>query len=135
MRLHRRHYELGTLVALVGGFVFVAGQRIGTVPVPDDGDESMLLQIPYEIIYRGKFAWPMCRYLGGNIENVWHSFRPALFLMQAGFFKLFGWGLTQGRVFNLIAAALTLVMVYLIGRGFFVRRWGLVAVCSLVSDE
>jgi 4-amino-4-deoxy-L-arabinose transferase-like glycosyltransferase len=135
MRLLKDNWDFGLLGALVGGFAFVAAQRIGSVPVPDNGDESMLLQIPYEIIYRGKFAWPMCRYLGGNIENAWHSFRPGLFLMSAGFFKVFGWGLTQGRVFNLITAALTLVMVYVVGRRLFDWRTGLTGVAMLISDQ
>src|SRR5262249_25044609 len=84
---------------------------------------------------RGKFAWPMYRYLGGNIENLWHSFRPVYYLLLTGFFKIFGWGLTQGRVFNLITAALTLVMVYLVGRRLFSWRAGLVAVVMLISDQ
>jgi 4-amino-4-deoxy-L-arabinose transferase-like glycosyltransferase len=135
MKFLKRYWDFAILGALVAGFVFVAAQQIGTVPVPDNGDESMLLQIPYEIIHRGKFAWPMCRYLGGNIENAWHSFRPALFIVTAGFFKVFGWGLTQGRVFNLISAALTLIMVYVIGRRFFDWRTGLTGVAMLISDQ
>ena len=135
MRFFKNNWDFGLLGALVAGFFFVAAQRIGSVPVPDNGDESMLLQIPYEILYRGKFAWPMCRYLGGNIENAWHSFRPALFIITAGFFKVFGWGLTQGRVFNLITAGLTLVMVYVIGRRFFDWRTGLTGVLMLISDQ
>src|SRR5262249_53022577 len=66
---------------LIGGFLAVAGERIGVFPIPDDGDESMILQVPYEILNRGKFAWPMYRYLGGNIENAWHSFRPVYYMM------------------------------------------------------
>src|SRR5262249_21243960 len=75
------------------------------------------------------------RYLGGNIENFWHSFRPVYYLLLTGFFKIFGWGLTQGRVFNLIAAALTLVMVYFVGRRLFGWPAGLVAVVMLISDQ
>jgi len=119
---------------LLLGFVGVAAQRIGAVPIPDDGDESMILQVPYEILHRGKFAWPMYRYLGGNIENAWHSFRPVYYLMLTGFFKVFGWGLTQGRVFNLITAAIALLLVYLIGRRLFDWRAGLVGVVMLISD-
>lgn len=119
---------------LLAGFLAIAGQRIGSVPVPDDGDESMILQVPYEILHRGKFAWPMYRYLGGNIENAWHSFRPVYYLLLTGFFKLFGWGLTQGRVFNLITAAIALLLVYVIGRRLIGWRAGLVGVVMLISD-
>src|SRR5215467_9914262 len=131
----KRYYEFGLPALVIGGYVFVAAQRIGAVPVPDDGDESMILQVPFELIYRGKFAWPMYRYLGGNIENFWHSFRPVYYLLLTGFFKVFGWGLTQGRVFNLIAAALTLVMAYFVGRRLFGWQAGLVAVLMLISDQ
>src|SRR5262249_8269486 len=131
----KRYCEFGLPALVIGGYVFVAAQRIGAVPVTDDGDESMILQVPYEIINRGKFAWPMYRYLGGNIENLWHSFRPVYYLLLTGFFKSFGWGLTQGRAFNLITAALTLVMVYLLGRRLFSWRAGLVAVLMLISDQ
>src|SRR5215467_15802675 len=127
--------DLVLIPVLLAGFLAVAGQRIGSFPLPDDGDESMILQVPYEILNRGKFAWPMYRYLGGNIENFWHSFRPVYYLMLTGFFKVFGWGLTQGRVFNLIAAALTLVMVYFVGRRLFGWPAGLVAVVMLISDQ
>src|SRR5262249_8638747 len=126
--------DLVVVPVLLTAFLAVASQRIGTFPIPDDGDESMLLQVSYEILNRGKFAWPMYRYLGGNIENAWHSFRPVYYLMLTGFFKIFGWGLTQGRVFNLITAAAALLLVYLIGRRLFDWRAGLVAVIMLIAD-
>src|SRR5215471_5964558 len=126
--------DLVLVPLLLAGFLGVAGQRIGAFPVPDDGDESMILQVPYEILNRGKFAWPMYRYLGGNIENAWHSFRPVYYLMLTGFFKVFGWGLTQGRVFNLLTAAAALLLVYLIGRRLLDWRAGLAAVAMLISD-
>ena len=126
--------DLVLIPLLLAGFLAVAGQRIGSFPLPDDGDESMILQVPYEILNRGKFAWPMYRYLGGNIENAWHSFRPVYYLMLSGFFKLFGWGLTQGRLFNLLTAVAALLLVYLIGRRLFDWRAGLVGVVMLISD-
>ena len=49
----------------------------------------MILQVPYEILNRGLIAWPMYRYLGGNIENTWHSFRPVYYLSMTDFFKVF----------------------------------------------
>jgi 4-amino-4-deoxy-L-arabinose transferase-like glycosyltransferase len=122
------------LAAVVAGFSAVGAQRLGTVPLPDSGDESMILQVPYEILYRGKFAWPMYRFLGGDIENAWHSFRPVYYWLMTGFFKLFGWGLLQGRAFNLVAASGSLVILYLIGRRLFGWPTGLIAVLLVVSD-
>src|SRR5215469_11341011 len=91
MRVSRRYWDFGLLGALVGGFVFIAIQRLGAVPIPDEGDEAMLLQVAYEIIHRGKFGYPIFLHMGGNIDNVWHSFRPALVRMEAAVFKIFGW--------------------------------------------
>lgn len=122
------------LALIVAAFVSVASQRLGVVPVPE-GDEAFTLQVPYEMLYRGKLALPMLRYLGGNIENVWHSFTPVYFLLLSTFHKLFGFGLVQGRAFNLVTAALTLLMVYVIGRRLFDWRAGLIAVTMLVGDQ
>jgi 4-amino-4-deoxy-L-arabinose transferase-like glycosyltransferase len=130
----RKNSDLVLLALLLGGFVFLAAQRLGTVPVPDKGNEAFMLQVPYEILHRGKIAVPLWRYLGGNIENSWHSYRPVYFLLLSGFYKMFGLGLLQGRAFNLITAVITLLMIYLIGRRMFDWRVGLIAVLMLVSD-
>ena len=123
------------IVALIiTAFVAVAAQRLGTVPIPE-GDEAFTLQVPYEMLNRGKLALPMLRYLGGNIENVWHSYIPVYFVILSGFHELFGFGLGEGRAFNLMTAALTLLMIYLIGRRLFDWRAGLIAVLMLVGDQ
>ena len=129
----RARADFGPLLLLIGGFVYVAAQRLGTVPVPE-GDEAFTLQVPYEMLNHGKLALPMLRYLGGNIENVWHSFTPVCFLLMSGFFKLFGIGVLQGRAFNLLTAATTLLMIYLISRRLFDWRAGLFAVLMMVCD-
>ncbi|HKQ04641.1 MAG TPA: glycosyltransferase family 39 protein [Blastocatellia bacterium] len=130
----RARADFGALLLLIGGFAFVAAQRLGTIPVPE-GDEAMILQLPYEVMYRGKFAWPMFRLLGGNIENVWHSLRPVYFWMITGVCELFGLGIEQGRIFNLVTAVTTLLMVYLISRRLFDWRAGMFAVLMLVGDQ
>src|SRR5262245_41937145 len=106
----RRNLDLLLVAVVVGGFVFVAAQRLSTVPVYDT-DEAYSLQVPYEILHRGKLALPMYQYIGGNIENVWHSLTPLFFLLFSGFLRVFGFGVTQGRVFNLITVVLALWMV------------------------
>src|SRR5437588_5297506 len=130
----KRNVDLALPASIIAGFVTLAAQRLGTVPVPDKGDEAFMLQVPYEILYRGKFALPMYRFLGGNIENAWHSLRPVYFLSLSAFYKIFGLGLTQGRAFNLLTAALTLLIVYLIGRRMVSWQAGLIAVLMLISD-
>jgi len=121
------------IAPVIAAFLFVASQRLATAPVPE-GDEAYMMQVTYEMLYRHKVAVPMMRYLGGNIENAWHSRTPIYFLLMIGFHKLVGFGLLQARFFNLLTAAATLVMVYLAGRRRFDWRVGLVAVLLLTTD-
>jgi len=134
MKALRFNLDLVIVGLVIAVFVAVAAQRLGSVPVPE-GDEAFTLQVPYEMLSRGKLALPMFRYLGGNIENVWHSYIPVYFVILSGFHELFGFGLEQGRAFNLMTAALTLLMIYLIGRRLFDWRAGLIAVVMLVGDQ
>ncbi|HVG19593.1 MAG TPA: glycosyltransferase family 39 protein [Blastocatellia bacterium] len=133
-KLLRSNFDLVIVALIVAAFVFVASRRLGDVPVPET-DESYTLQVAYAMVNRGQLSLPMYRYLGGNIENVWHSYTPVYFAALGGFFEIFGWGLAQGRAFNLITAALTLLMAHLIARRLFGWRAGLIAVVMLVSDQ
>src|ERR1044071_7958737 len=87
------------------------------------------------MVNHGQIALPMYRYLGGNIENSWHSYTPVYFVLLGAHFKLFGWGLAQGRAFNLFTAALVPFMTFLIGRRLFNWRVAIIAVALLVSDQ
>ena len=129
----RNNFDFALLALVIFGFVYVAAQNLATNPLPDT-DESMTLQVPYEMLYHGKLAFPMYRHLGGNIENVWHSYTPVFFVLLSGFMKLFGWGLAQGRAFNLLTAVVVLVITHAIGRRLFDWRAGLAAVVLLISD-
>lgn len=126
-------FDFLLVTVVISSFAYIAAQRLGTVPVPE-GDEAYMSQVSYEMQYRNKVAVPMMRYLGGNIENAWHSRTPVYFLLLRGFTRVFGYGLTQGRAFNLITALATLLLVYLIGRTLFDWRAGLIAVVLLISD-
>lgn len=133
MNTLRRYFDWPILALIIGGFVFVAAQRLSTVPVPE-GDESYMLQVSYEMLYRNKVAVPMMRYLGGNIENAWHSRTPIYFLIVRAYHKLVGYGLLEGRMFNLLCAAATLAMLYLAARRRFDWRVALIGVLVLMSD-
>lgn len=133
MKPLKKNFDLIFLTLIIAAFLYVALPKLGSVPLPDT-DESMTLQVPYEMVNRGKLAFPMYRYLGGNIENVWHSYTPAFFVMLASFQKFFGWGLLQGRVFNVLCACLILVLVHLIGRKLFDWRAGVAAALVLIAD-
>jgi len=118
----------------MSGFLLVAAARLNEVPVYET-DESYTLQVPYEMLHHGRLALPMYRFLGGNIEQVWHSLTPLFFLLLSGFLKLFGFGVLQGRIFNLITVALVMLMVYLTGRRLFDWRAGLAAIVLMASDQ
>jgi 4-amino-4-deoxy-L-arabinose transferase-like glycosyltransferase len=125
--------DFALITGVIAGFAGVAAQRLGTVPVYET-DESYILQVAYEILHHGKLALPMYRYIGGNIDNVWHSFTPVYFYSLSAFLKVFGFGVAQGRAFNLISALFCLGMVYVIGRRMFNWRAGLIASVLIVSD-
>lgn len=131
----KRNFDFALLALLLLIFVSVASVRLGEVPVPDKADEAFTLQVPYEMLNHGQLSLPMYRLMGGNIENVWHSYTPAYFVFLSGFLKLFGFGLTEGRAFNLMTAALVLVMVFLISRRLFDWRAATFAVLLLASDN
>jgi len=133
MTFLKKHFDFALACIAIAAFLLVACQRLGTVPVPDT-DESYMLQTSYEMINRGNLALPFRRLLGGNIETTWHSFTPLHYVIQSGFLKVFGWGLLQGRVFNLVMSSLMLVMLYLIGRKLFGWQPGLIAVLLIVCD-
>lgn len=121
------------LALIIAAFVGLAARRLETVPVPEI-DEAYTLQVGYEMLNHRQISLPMYRFLGGNIENSWHSYTPVYFLMLSGFLKIAGWGILQGRVFNLFTAVLLLIGVHAVGRRLFDWRVGLTAVLFLVSD-
>ena len=133
MSFLKKYFDFAIIALVIGAFVYVAGERLATFPLPDT-DESMTLQIPYEMLNHGKIALPMMSFYGGNIENAWHSLTPVAFVTLSGFLKVFGWGLVQGRAYNLITAVLVLLMLYLLARRLFSWPVGLIAVVLVISD-
>jgi len=129
----RQNIDLLIFVLIVAGFTLVAAQRLGEVPVPQV-DESYMMQTSYEMLNRGALSLPFRRFIGGNIENDWHSLTPVHYVIQTGFFKVFGWGITEGRAFNLTLAIIVLLLVFLIGRRLFDWRVGIIAVVLIVCD-
>ena len=121
-------------VLVIAAFIVMASERLGTVPLPET-DEAHMLNMSYEMVYRGQLSRPMYRYLGGNIENAWHSLTPVYYVLVGGFQKAFGWGVFQGRQFNLIFAALVLLLTWLIGLRMFNSRVGLIAIVMLIGDQ
>src|SRR6185369_6893915 len=109
----RQNIDLLIFVLIVAGFTLVAAQRLGKVPVPQV-DESYMMQTSYEMLNRGALSLPFRRFIGGNIENNWHSLTPVHYVIQTAFFKVFGWGISEGRAFNLTLSIIVLLLVFLI---------------------
>src|SRR5262249_42446760 len=133
VKLLKNNFDFLFLSLIIAAFLYVALPKLSIAPLPDT-DESMTLQVSYEMLNRGRLAFPMYRYLGGNIENVWHSYTPVFFAMLASFQKVFGWGLLQGRAFNVLCACLILVLVYVIGRELFDWRAAAAGALILFAD-
>jgi len=133
LKILRLHIDWLIFVLIVAGFTLVVAQRLGEVPVPQV-DESYMMQTSYEMLNRGKLSLPFRHFIGGNIENNWHSLTPVHYVIQTGFFKIFGWGITEGRAFNLTLAIIVLLLVFLIARKLFDLRVGIIAVVMIVCD-
>jgi 4-amino-4-deoxy-L-arabinose transferase-like glycosyltransferase len=134
MKAIRNHFDYLLFAILLTAYLLLATRQLSVAPIYET-DESYTLQVAYEMLIQGKLALPMYRYLGGNIENVWHSFTPLYFTLLSGFMKVFGIGVLQGRVFNLITFSVTMFMVYLIGKWLIHWRVGLVAVFIIMTDQ
>ncbi len=134
MKVIKNHFDFIFFALLITAYLFLAAQQLASAPIYET-DESYTLQVAYEMLTQGHLGLPMYRYLGGNIENVWHSFTPFFFVLLSGFLKIFGIGVLQGRIFNLLTFALTMLMVYGIGRQLFHWRVGLFAVLLIISDQ
>jgi 4-amino-4-deoxy-L-arabinose transferase-like glycosyltransferase len=122
------------LALMLGSYAFVACERLATVPVPET-DEAYMLHVSYEMLNNGRLAMPFRRFLGGHIETNWHSLTPLYYVLLAGFMKLTGWGVLQGRIFNLVTAILLMIVTYVIAKRMFDWRVGMLAILFLMSDS
>jgi len=124
--------DLLLLAAFCSLFFSIALIHIGFVPPPWQ-DEPWLMQPSYELLKGHGISLPMFRLVGTNMESQF-IFNPAFSFILALFFKLFGFGIVQARVFNLIISVGVLVIVYLIARRLFCWKAGIIAVAALAFD-
>lgn len=130
-----KQLEIGVFLLLLVGFFYLAAQKIGFYPEPWK-DEAWLMQPAYEVLKDGRMAMPMFRHRGASIGELVLT-DPVFTYLLAGWFKLFGFGMTQARLFNLTLSLGVLLLVFWIGqewgkKGSFV---GVVAVLLLVFDN
>lgn len=125
--------EIFLVGIIIGGFALMAGQKIGFYPVPWK-DEPWLMQPAFEVLKTGKMSMPMFRHFGNELgERIFTD--PVFTYLLAGWFRVFGFGILQARLFNLTLSVGALLLVYLIGRLLAGRTAGLIAITLLVSDN
>jgi 4-amino-4-deoxy-L-arabinose transferase-like glycosyltransferase len=119
-------------LAIIGFFV-LAAQKIAFHPVPWK-DEPWLMQPSFELLKTGQMAMPMFRHFGNELGD--RIFTDPIFTyLLAAWFKCFGFGMLQARLFNLTLSAGVLLLVYLIGRLWGGRVTGAIAITFLICDN
>src|SRR5690242_13484326 len=99
--------EVIALSIVIAGFFGLAARKIGFYPPPWK-DESWLMQPAFEVAEHGRMSLPMFRHLGSEVgERVMTD--PAFTYLLAGWFRLFGFGMLQARLFNLALSAGVLI--------------------------
>lgn len=135
MKFLRRDLLIEILLVglVIGGFFFLASQKISFHPVPWK-DEPWLMQPSFEIVETGKMSMPMFRHFGTELgERIFTD--PIFSYLLAIWFKCFGFGMLQARLFNLTLSSGVLLLVYLIGRLWGGRVCGTIALTFLICDN
>jgi 4-amino-4-deoxy-L-arabinose transferase-like glycosyltransferase len=92
------------------------------------------MQPAFEVLKTGQMSMPMFRHFGNELgERIFTD--PIFTYLLAGWFKCFGFGMLQARLFNLTLSAGVLLLVYLIGRLWGGRVTGAIAITFLICDN
>ncbi|MEW6731688.1 MAG: glycosyltransferase family 39 protein [Acidobacteriota bacterium] len=118
---------------LIIGFTALAAFKIGFYPAPWK-DEPWLMQPAYEVTKQGQMCLPMFRHFDNEVGNQIFT-DPVFTYLLAGWFRIYGFGMTEARLFNLALSAGVLLLVYLIARQLGGHMAGLVALALLIFDN
>ncbi|MBK7996338.1 MAG: phospholipid carrier-dependent glycosyltransferase, partial [Blastocatellia bacterium] len=125
--------EILLVSLIIAGFIFITIQKIGFHPVPWK-DEPWLMQPAYEIVKNGQMSSPMFRHFGNELgERTFTD--PAFTYLLAIWFRCFGFGMLEARLFNLTLSVGVLLLVYLLGLLLAGRTAGIIAISFLVLDN
>lgn len=125
--------EILLVSLIIAGFIFITIQKIGFHPVPWK-DEPWLMQPAYEVVKNGQMSSPMFRHFGNELGE--RTFTDPVFTyLLAIWFRCFGFGMLEARLFNLTLSIGVLLLVYLIARLLAGRTAGVIAISFLVLDN
>ncbi|MFC1478326.1 ArnT family glycosyltransferase [Candidatus Margulisiibacteriota bacterium] len=103
-------YSPKVILLLIVLFVIFYFFKIGTVPYVR-ADEGWFTEGSYVLAEKGYYGSPMFTgYYGA--ENSFHFHPPLHYVLQAGVFKLFGFGILQGRLLSLFLTLSALFIFY-----------------------
>jgi 4-amino-4-deoxy-L-arabinose transferase-like glycosyltransferase len=125
--------EIFLVTLFIAGFAWLAAYKIGFHPVPWK-DEGWFMQPAYEIVQKGHMCLPMFRHRGSGVGEMIMT-DPVFTYLLAGWYRLYGFGIREARLFNLTISVGALLLVYLIGRRWGGRWAGAVAVVLLAFDN
>lgn len=94
-------------------------------------DEGNLIDVPYQLAFHGQFGSPTLEN-GGDQTHYFHCHPPIYYLCLAGVFRLFGYGIEQARLFSMVLALITVLILFQIMREIAVKHAGFFIV-SVVS--
>ncbi|MFH1428350.1 MAG: glycosyltransferase family 39 protein, partial [Candidatus Margulisiibacteriota bacterium] len=113
-RIINSKYSPRVILLLIVLFVFFYFYKIGTVPYVR-ADEGWFTEGSYVLAEKGHYGSPMFTgYYGA--ENSFHFHPPLHYVLQAGVFKIFGFGILQGRLLSLFLTLLALLIFYQVVR-------------------
>ncbi|MFC1595692.1 glycosyltransferase family 39 protein [Candidatus Margulisiibacteriota bacterium] len=109
-KLSFKHFLTGIIFLLIICFIAFYFVKLGSVPYVRV-DEGWFTEGSYILAEKGYYGSPMFKgYYGA--ERAFHFHPPLHYVLQAGVFKLFGFGILQGRALSLLLALLSLFIFY-----------------------
>ena len=97
------------------------------------GDEAFLCNPAYNLITEGRFGTSILQGWN-NIENNTFSLPPVYYLFLGISFKIFGLGVTQGRIISVAFGLISLLFAYKIANKLYNKKIGLITVSLLMFN-
>lgn len=96
-------------------------------------DEAYFSNPAYNLAIAGNFGTSMSYGLY-NIANITYWQPPVYFLLLASSFKVFGFGLFQGRIVSVFLGLITVIFTYLLSKELFNKKIAILASIFLIAN-